>query len=94
MFPSNGVQLNLPTGTITHQIKQQVKETRLLDNQIKYLCKKNEWNQSTCETIAWEPHRRAINRRAKKKVTMVKYLNVITPVGKVVSKYNKKYPTQ
>jgi hypothetical protein len=42
--------------------------------------------------IAWEPHRRAINRHLPNKTTMVKYLNNIAPVGKVVNRYDKKYP--
>jgi hypothetical protein len=71
-----------------------VKEVRIYDTQIKYLCKKHEWNQSTVETIAWKPHRRAINRHVKKKVTIVKYLNGIIPVGKLVNRYDKKYSAQ
>jgi hypothetical protein len=52
ILPSNGAQLHLTNGTITHQMKQQVKEAKVIGNQIKYLCKKNEWNQQTYEIIA------------------------------------------
>jgi hypothetical protein len=81
MLPTNGAQLHLKTGTITHQTKEQVMEARNVRKQVSYdLCKKYDWESTTFETIAWEPHRRAINRHTKQKVTMVKYLNGITPV--------------
>jgi hypothetical protein len=94
LLPSSGVNLNMETGTITHDMKRAVKEARILEKQSMYLCKKNNWDSETFETIAWEPHRRAINRHNKKKVTMVKYLNGIIPVGKRVSRYDKKYSAQ
>jgi hypothetical protein len=40
ILPSNEVQLHLATGTITHQMKRQVKEAKVIENQIKYICKK------------------------------------------------------
>jgi hypothetical protein len=94
MLPTNGAQLHLETGTMTYQMKKQVMEARNLRNQVSYLCKKYDWEPTTFEMIAWEPHRRAINRHTKQKVTMVKYLNGITPVGKVISRYDKKYSAQ
>jgi hypothetical protein len=75
-------------------MKRQVKEAKILEQHIVYLCKKNEWEQPTFEMIAWEPHRRAINRHSKNKTIMVKYLNDIAPVGRVVSRYDKKYPAK
>jgi Reverse transcriptase-like len=94
LLPSSGVHLNSNKGTITHNIKREVKEARIIEKQIQYLCKKNKWEQETFETIAWEPHRRALNRHRKKTVTMVKYLNGIIPLGKVVSRYDKKFSAQ
>lgn len=92
ILPTSGAQLNLNKGTITYQMKKQIKEAKNVKQQIEYLCKKNQWEHPTYEMVAWEPHRRAINRHSKSKTTMVKYLNDIAPVGKVVNKYDKKYP--
>jgi hypothetical protein len=91
ILPSSGIQFHLPTGTITNQLKRQMKEARRQETHIQYLCKKNGWDKATFDSIAWEQHRRAINRHTKKRVTMVKYLNGISPVGKVVSRYDRKY---
>jgi hypothetical protein len=94
IFPSSGIQFHLEKGTITNQLKRNMKEARRHAPHVKYLCKKNGWDEEKFDTIAWEQHRRAINRHIKQKVTMVKYLNGISPVGKVVSRYDKKYTAQ
>jgi hypothetical protein len=94
LLPTSGAQLHLPTGTITYQMKKQVKEAKTSPQLKAHMCKKNGWEPAILEMIAWEPHRRAINRHAKQKVTMVKFLHGITPVGKRLSKYDKKYSAQ
>jgi ribonuclease HI/predicted RNA-binding Zn-ribbon protein involved in translation (DUF1610 family) len=94
MMPTSGVQFNLPNGTITYQLKKQIKEASTTKQQTEYLCKKFGWEHPTFDLIAWEPHRRAINRHSTSKTTMVKFLNDLVPVGKVVNRYDKKYPAQ
>lgn len=42
--------------------------------------------------IDWVSHGRALNRMNSHKSTLVKYLNDILPVGKVVHRYDPKYP--
>jgi ribonuclease HI len=94
LLPTSGAQLNLQTGTITYQMKKHVKKAKTSPQLKDYICKKNGWEPEIMDMVAWEPHRRAINKQSKQKVTMVKFLHGMTPVGKRVSKYDKKYTAQ
>jgi hypothetical protein len=55
------------------------------------LCKKNDWTLTEFHTIDWESHRQALNQIPAKRTILVKYLNNIAPVGKIVHKYDPKY---
>jgi hypothetical protein len=56
------------------------------------LCMKHTWDDETFDDIDWTSHGRGLRRHDKHKVTMVKYLNDILPLGKQVHRYNAKYP--
>jgi hypothetical protein len=42
--------------------------------------------------IDWESHRQAFNKHQKHRTILIKYANDIAPVGRIVSKYDPKYP--
>jgi hypothetical protein len=94
LLPASGIQLQLKQGTITYHHKRRIKEASVEENQRKHLCKKTGWSQETFDTVAWEVHRRALNRLSKRKTILIKYLHDITPVGKQVHRYDPKYPAQ
>jgi hypothetical protein len=66
-------------------------EARVQMNHKKFLCTKHIWDPTIFVDIAWEAHRRALNQLTQKKTILIKYLNGIVPVGKVVHRYDKKY---
>jgi hypothetical protein len=91
LLPTSGAQLNMEEGTVTHQIKRTVMQARSKRDHKAYLCQKNAWTPTKFNTINWESHRQALNRIPKKRTILVKYLNNIAPVGKMVNKYDPKY---
>jgi hypothetical protein len=66
-------------------------EERVRSHHKHYLCTKHSWNNRTFNDIAWEYHRRALNQHQPKRTILTKYVNGITPVGKMVNRYDKKY---
>jgi hypothetical protein len=66
-------------------------EARVQKNHKQFLCTKYNWDSTIFADIAWEAHRRALNQLTHKKTILIKYLNGIVPVGKVVNRYDKKY---
>jgi hypothetical protein len=42
--------------------------------------------------IDWESHRQALNKFPSRRTILIKYLNNIAPVGKLVNRYDHKYP--
>ena len=91
LIPSNGAQLNLQDGTITSNIKQALRHAHTMIPLRHALCQKFEWNLHTFNDINWTAHGRALRRHQSHRVTMVKFLNGILPVGKMVHKYSAKY---
>jgi hypothetical protein len=87
----NPAQCHINGGTITHQLKQTILEARAQQNHKKFLCKKHQWDEQAFNDIAWEAHRRALNQLQHKKTILIKYVNGIAPVGKMVNRYDKKY---
>jgi transcriptional regulator of met regulon len=94
ILPTSGVQLNIPDGTVTHKLKRTIMQARPKREHHEYLCKANSWTSDTFNMIDWESHRQALNRLPKHRTILIKFLNNMAPVGKLVHRYNPKYPTQ
>jgi hypothetical protein len=92
ILPNSGVQLNMPRGTVTYRLKKTVMQARPQREHQKYLCQKNNWTQNTFHMINWESHHQALNKHPKQRTILIKYVNDIAPVGRIVSKYDPKYP--
>jgi hypothetical protein len=91
-LPTSGIQLNLKQGTVTHHLKRDIRLARTTEPLEEYLCNKNEWDQPVFESVDWQAHGKALTRQKKHKVTFVKYLHGLLPVGRMVNRYDKKYP--
>jgi hypothetical protein len=92
LLPTTGCQLHLTQGTVTRDIKTELKLARTVPPMKEKLCLLNHWSQEEFDSIDWNSHGRALNRLQKHKSTLVKYLNDIHPVGKMVHRYHPKYP--
>ena len=92
LLPTAKIQLNLPAGTVTHKLKRTIRLARRAPPLAQKLKKDNNWSDHLFEDINWEASRRALRRLRKAKVQLVKYLNNVIPVGKLVHTYNPKYP--
>jgi hypothetical protein len=92
LLPTSGIQLNMEGGTVTYRLKKTVMQARSQHIHREYLCGKNDWTPSDFQQIDWESHRRALNKFPARRTILVKYLNDITPVGKLVNRYDPKYP--
>ena len=92
MLPTSGCHLQLAKGTVTYNIKHEVKLARTTPPLKKKLCAQHAWDDETFEDIDWTSHGRALNYQQKHRITMVKYLNDCLPLGKRVHRYNIKYP--
>ena len=53
----------------------------------------NNWTDATMNSIAWEPHRQALNRMQSRHVQLVKLCNDILPTSKLVNRYNSRLPS-
>ena len=83
ILPTSGIQLQLPAGTVTYNTKRELSEARTAEPLAAKLRCDNDWSQETFDDIAWEPHRRALNRNPKCKRQLIKHLHNLTPVGHV-----------
>jgi hypothetical protein len=92
LLPTAGCQLQLDQGTITHDLKRELAMARSVPPMREKLCHKNAWSEDEFDKIDWVSHGRALSRLKPHKTTLVKYLNDILPVGKVVHRYDPKYP--
>jgi hypothetical protein len=92
IMPTSGCQLHLPQGTITHDIKRELKFARLVPPLKEKLKLKYCWSNEEIDDIDWAAQGRALQRHDKRRETMVKYLNDILPLGKRVHMYDPKYP--
>jgi hypothetical protein len=92
ILPTSGCQLALEEGTVTFNVKQQLKLARSTPPLRDYMCEKNGWCRDTFEDIDWTSHSRALRRHDKHRETMVKHMHNILPVGKQVHRYDPKYP--
>ena len=95
-LPRNMAQLHFPEGTITRNIKNDVRVARtakpLLDYIIERETKHSDWQEHTHLKVDWTCHGRAIARFKSKKVTVVKFLHDVLPVGKIVHRYHQANP--
>jgi len=86
VLPTSGVQLHLPAGTITCNMKKEVSMARTTEPMKQHMIKKHNCDKETFLDIDWEAHRRGANRHHKQRTTLNKHLGNILPVGKVVSR--------
>ena len=93
LLPTAGCQLHLAHGTTTHDIKRELIIAATAPPMKAKLCSKNAWSEDEFEMIDWVSHGRALNRLISHKSTLVKYLNDILPIGKMVNRYDSKYPS-
>ena len=94
VLPTSGCQLNGLDGTITYNMKQATRQARTIPALGNKLMEKYDWDSQTIEDIAWNSHGRAIRRMDQHRVSLIKYLHRILPVGHLVHKYNIKYPQE
>jgi len=86
IMPTSRVQLHLPAGTITYNMKKEVSMVRTTEPMKQCMIKKHDWEEETFLDIEWEAHRRVANRHHKRRTALNKHLGNFLPVGKVVSR--------
>jgi len=92
VLPTSGCQIELPKGTLTHNCKLELKNARCAPELQAKLQAKHSWNADIFNDIDWTAHGRALRRHEKHRVTLIKYLHDMLPVGKLVNKMDPKYP--
>ena len=92
LLPHSGAQLHLPSGTVSNKLKLELKLARTTEPLQEKLRTKFSWDHDTFNDIDFECSRRALRRHAKSRVTLIKHINDIIPVGKRVHRYDPKYP--
>jgi len=70
ILPTGGVQLHLPAGTITCNMKKEVSMARTTEPMKQHMIKKHGWDEETFLDIDWEAHRRGANRHHKRRTTL------------------------
>jgi hypothetical protein len=91
-LPSNGAQLHLPIGTISNKLSQELRLARTTKPLEDHLKAKFTWDDEAFSDIDWECSRRGYNRLRPHRTTLIKQANKMVPVGKLVHKYDPKYP--
>ena len=92
LLPTSDIQLHLPIGTVTHHLKMEVHQARHTQPLVEHLKEKFNWSQDTFDTVDWETNRIARNQLGQARVTLLKHLNDITPVGRRVHRCDPKCP--
>jgi hypothetical protein len=92
LLPTTGCQLHLPQGTVTYDYKRALALARRAPPMRDKLCHKHNWSREDFDSVDWTAHGRALHSLIKHKSTLIKYLNDMLPVGKLVNTYNPKYP--
>ena len=91
-FPVNKAQFHMPQGTCTYKLARVIRNARTTPPLLEKMLRDNPtWDEDTHELINWKAHSRALNRHEAKKVTIIKYLHNILPVGSLVHRYDPKY---
>lgn len=94
LLPTSGIQLHLPVGTITHNLKKAIRLARTEPAMREHLMDRFSWDEDTFEDIDWEGFRRAMGRLDKHRVTLTKHVNNYVAVGRRVNRYDPKYPRE
>ena len=92
MFPTTRALIHTSTGTITYKLKRKLRECRTRPPLVQKLRTDYGWDDDTFRDINWEASRVALTRLRHHKTTMHKHINKCTPVGKLVNRYDPKYP--
>ena len=92
LLPHAGLQLQFPTGTLTYKLKRALRIARTEPTLEKALKEKYEWEDETFQDVNWEAMRLALRRLRAHKTTLLKHINNISPVGRLVHLYDPKYP--
>ena len=92
LLPHAGVQLQFPTGTLTSQYKRALREARTTPALRESLKSKYGWTDEIFDDVNWEAMRLALRRLKGHRITLLKHINNISPVGKLVHTYDPKYP--
>ena len=92
MFPHAHLQLQFPQGTATYKLKRTLRIARTAPALEKALKEKYGWEDETFQDVNWEAMRLALRRLRAHRTTLLKHINNISPVGKLVHIYDPKYP--
>jgi len=91
IMPSSGAQLNLPQGTITYNLRLELQHASVAPPLKAKLQTKCSWDDETFDDVDWTAHGRALKKHEQHRVTLVKYLYDILPIGHQVHRYDPKY---
>lgn len=91
IMPTSGAQLNLPQGTVTYNLRLELQHARTVPPLKEKLMHRCFWIEEDYNDVNWTAHSQALKRHHQHRVTMVKYLNDVLPIGELVHKYNVKY---
>jgi hypothetical protein len=91
LFPTAGCQLHLAHRTTMHNIKRELILAQHIPPMKEKLGSKHNWDEATFNSIDWDGNRRALHNLIKHKSTLVKNLNDILPIGKMVHQYDPTY---
>lgn len=94
LLPTSNCQLHLKEGTVTFNLKRELRLARTTKPMQEHLCKRNQWTETVFRTVDWTAHGRALGRQQKHETTFVKLMNDVLPVGRIVHRYDKKYPPE
>ena len=92
LMPHTGVLLHMKRGTLTHKLKRALRMERTAPPLLAKLRKQFGWSEATAQDVNWEACRLALGRLCPHKVTLIKHLNHIAPLGWLVHIYDPKYP--
>jgi hypothetical protein len=91
-FPEGHCQLILHSGSITRDHKRELQQARTSPALESRLCTKHMWDSTDFRSIDWVAHGRALRRQDKHRVSMVKYVHNLLPLGKTVNRNFPRYP--
>ena len=92
-MPHAGGLLHTARGTLTYKMKRALRMERTAPPLLAKLCKRYGWSQETARDINWEASRLALGRLRQHRVTLIKHLNNVAPLGWLVHLYDPKYPS-
>ena len=93
LMPHAGGLLHTARGTLTYKMKRALRMERTAPPLLAKLCKRYGWSQETARDINWEASRLALGRLRQHRVTLIKHLNNVAPLGWLVHLYDPKHPS-